>query len=138
MSNKLATIHNGPHQATPYPQSRLSPPISPHSLLSTNLPVSNLKIGLEGKLKIISDQIKSLQKLGEELIMETQTNIELHNIPCSIAKKSGDIFHLYRREDGTQFLSIISPPEWNGMFTLTYEGTFKLEQDMSWIRVDSK
>lgn len=134
--DKLSSKHEGPPQATPYPQSRLSPPITPHSLSTVaETSISTVKMSLEGKLKIVTDQIKHLQKLGENLIMEAQSNIEMHNIPCSIAKKPGDVLHLYTREDGSQFLSIISPGEWGGMFTLSYLGTFKLEHDMSWTRL---
>jgi hypothetical protein len=131
--DKIISKHEGPQQATPYPQSRLSPPIAPNPIAKVaESSISMVKLSLEGKLKLISDQIKGLQKLGEELIMEAHNNIEMHNIPCSIAKKPGDILHLYAREDGSHFLSIISPSEWGTMFSLNYLGTFKLEHDMSW------
>lgn len=136
-NDKITTKHEGPQQATPYPQSRLSPPISPTDLTTVNeSSVQLVKMGLEGKLNLIAEQVKGLQRLGERLIMEAQNSIDMHNIPCSIAKKPGDVLHLYSRSDGSHFLSIIDPGEWGGMFTLEFHGSYRLEHDMSWVRVD--
>jgi hypothetical protein len=130
--------HEGPQQSTPYPRSRLSPPISALNLLPSTPALATITTNLEVKLQLIGDQIKRLQSLGEKLIMEAQKNIDLHAIPCSMNKKPGDVYHLYERDDQSQFLSIISPEEWGNMFNLKFLGSYKLESDMSWFSLEEK
>jgi hypothetical protein len=43
----------------------------------------------------------------------------------------GEIYHLYIKEDGTYFLSIISPKEWNK----EHVGTFQLNSDKKWVAI---
>ena len=42
-----------------------------------------------------------------------------------------EVYHLYRSNDGTDFLSLIGPEEWNK----EHIGTFKLNSDKKWIHL---
>ena len=82
---------------------------------------------------------KSLQKRAEEigsLIKSLQEdyvlNLELYSAARSFEPVLGEVYHLYEKEDGTQFLSLISPSEWNQKYM--YSGS--LNSDGTWSKVE--
>lgn len=42
------------------------------------------------------------------------------------------IYHLYRRSDGGEYFSMLSPREWRGQPPHEFIGSYRLENDMSW------
>ena len=81
---------------------------------------------------------KSLQKRAEEigsLIKSLQEdyalNLELYSAARSFEPVLGEVYHLYEKEDGSQFLSLISPSEWNKKYL--YSGS--LNSDGTWSKV---
>ena len=56
---------------------------------------------------------------------------------CSFEKKPGGVYHLYRRHDGgRKWFSLLAPEEWLRPQPQTYEGTYRLESDMAFTRLD--
>ncbi len=134
----MSSKHNGPVQATPYPLQRISPPIMP--LLAeaqANASITTISSTLNTKLSLLTEQILHLQSVGEELIKKFQRDSDLHNVQCSIIKRPGTVFYLYKRQNDTQFFSIISPNEWSGLFKFDFLGSYLLEADMTWTSKDS-
>lgn len=58
---------------------------------------------------MIAEQIKFLQKQAEGILLEAERNAKLHHVACNFVKQPGQIYHLYQRESGQFYFSIISP-----------------------------
>ena len=54
---------------------------------------------------ILKAQIKNV-------IDEGLLNSNLHDIECRFIKVSGSTYHLYKKNDGTYYFSMIAPDEW--------------------------
>jgi len=81
---------------------------------------------------------KSLQKRADEISMLVKTlqedyvlNLELYSATRSFEPVMGEVYHLYEKEDGELFLSLISPREWSKKYL--YSGT--LNSDGTWSKV---
>ncbi|XP_051172131.1 uncharacterized protein C1orf50 homolog isoform X1 [Leptopilina boulardi] len=85
------------------------------------------------KLQMIAEQMRFLYKQAEKVLSETKQNMNLHYAACNFVKQPGNIYHLYQRESGQCYLSILSPEDWgNSGPQQSYKGSFRLEQDHSW------
>ncbi|NBW28450.1 MAG: DUF2452 domain-containing protein [Flavobacteriaceae bacterium] len=67
----------------------------------------------------------------ENLMKDFEYNELVYNANFSFEPVVGEIYHLYRGDDGINFLSLISPSEWNK----EHIGTFQLNSDKKWILV---
>ena len=71
------------------------------------------------------------------MIERAQRDAELHRALCGFQKKPGGVYHLYRKDDdGERWFSLLAPEEWLRPQPQTFEGSFRLELDMSFTRVD--
>jgi len=84
--------------------------------------ISNVNKQFENKFNEIKLQYESLMK-------EYEWNELVYNSKFSFEPVIGEIYHLYRGDDGINFLSLISPLEWNK----EHVGTFQLNSDKKWI-----
>ncbi|XP_003702534.1 uncharacterized protein C1orf50 homolog [Megachile rotundata] len=92
-----------------------------------------IKANACSKLQVIADQIKSLKKQAENILIETDWNMKLHHVACNFVKHPGHVYHLYQRETGQLYFSMLSPEEWGTSApSQTYKGSYRLEQDQSW------
>ena len=125
--------HEGPSRTSPYPVSRLAPAYDLVDV-AKEIQQADATMGLvvSGKLMLIADQIRHLQEQARQILEATQRNGALHRVPCSFKKKPGDIYHLYRRDDGTLYFSLLSPDDWQGQPPHAFEGSYRIEADMSW------
>lgn len=124
-----------------YPTSRLSAPFAP---VDQTLAIAEADryIGAvaRGQLQLLLEQISSLQERAQKILAEVDVNRQLHRVNCRVQKRAGHIYHLYTElpEDiGREYFSILSPEEW-GQPPHTFLGSYKLNDDMSWTRVDLK
>jgi len=67
----------------------------------------------------------------KKLIEEFQWNDLVYSSDFRFEPIKGDIYHLYQRENGKLFLSLIGPNEWNQIFI----GTFQLDSNDKWIKI---
>lgn len=67
----------------------------------------------------------------KKLIEEFQWNELVYSSDFKFEPIKGDIYHLYQRENGKLFLSLIGPNEWNQIFI----GTFQLDSNDKWIKI---
>lgn len=105
---------------------------------------------------MIAEQIRFLQKQTESILLEAARNANLHHVACNFVKQPGHVYHLYQRESGQLYFSMLSPEvnifvsliftkshililsivsiqEWgNSIPSQSYKGSFRLEQDRSW------
>ncbi len=119
-----------------YPLSRLS---AKHDLVDVarEIQVADATLGgvTVGKLRVIAEQIKSLQARAAEILDEAKHSSELHRAGCNFQRRPGHVYHLYRRADAALYWSMLSPEEW-GTPPDAFEGSYRLELDMSWTPVE--
>lgn len=132
--------HEGAQRTSPYPLSRLAPA---HDLVDVakRIAEADAMVGAvaSGKLGVIAEQIRALQDEARRILDETRRDLDLHRARCSFVRRPGQTYHLYRRrEDGELWFSMIAPDEWRGATASDFEGSFRLELDQSWTRVDGR
>jgi len=124
-------------RASPYPVSRLAPRFD---LVDVAREIQDadrlLSTVVGGQLDLIAEQIRRLQVEAQVLLERAKVSAEIHRAACHFKKKSGATYHLYRREGGAPYLSMLSPEEWGGSPPHPFEGSYRLELDMSFTRVD--
>jgi hypothetical protein len=129
--------YEGPSRAAPYALSRMAPSFS---LVDVAAEIERADAMLAtttgGKLGLIADQIRRLQDQARKMLERAQRDAELHRARCSFEKKPGGVYHLYRKDDGERWFSLLAPDEWLRPQPQTFEGTFRLELDMSFTRID--
>lgn len=125
--------HKGPDHAAPYPVSRLAPPIQLVDL-AREIEKADQMIATQvsSKLKVISEQIRQLQDQAREVLQKAGFDQDLHRVRCNFKRVPGKKYHLYARENGSRYFSMLSPDDWLGDPPDTYIGTFRLETDLSW------
>lgn len=89
-----------------------------------------------GKLGVIADQIRRLQDAARSMLDRARRDADLHRARCRFEKKAGGIYHLYLMDDGERSFSLFGPDEWSKPQPQTFEGTYRLEADMSFTRMD--
>lgn len=88
--------------------------------------------GISNVNKEFENKFNELKIQYENLIKEYEWNELVYSAKFSFEPVIGEIYHLYRGEDGFNFLSLISPKEWNK----EHLGTFKLNSNKKWIVID--
>ena len=84
--------------------------------------ITNVNKELELKFNELKAQYESLMK-------EYEWNELVYSARFAFEPVIGEIYHLYRGDDGIHFLSLIAPSEWNK----EHIGTFKLNSDKKWV-----
>jgi hypothetical protein len=80
----------------------------------------------------LAAKFNELKQQYDELLREYECNELVYNAKFSFEPIPGETYHMYRHRDGHNFLSLISPLEWNR----EHLGTFKLTSDKTWIEVN--
>lgn len=122
---------------SPYPLSRLS---APHDLVDVAREIQEADKTLGGvtvaKLRTIAEQIRALQAQAARVLEEARQSSDLHRASCAFKRRPGHVYHLYRkREVGSLYWSMLSPEEW-GTPPDEFQGSYRLEVDMSWTPVE--
>jgi len=85
--------------------------------------------GISNVNKQFENKFNEIRLQYESLMREYEWNELVYNSKFSFEPVIGEIYHLYRGEDGINFLSLISPLEWNK----EHIGTFQLNSDKKWV-----
>ncbi len=130
--------YEGPARAAPYALSRMAPS---YALVDVAAEIEKADAMLAtvtgGKLGVIADQIRHLQEQARALLERAQRDAGLHRARCRFEKKAGGIYHLYRTHaDDSQWFSLLGPEEWLRPQPQTFEGSYRLESDQSFTRLD--
>ncbi len=88
--------------------------------------------GITSVNKELTAKFDELKQQYESLMREYECNELVYNSKFSFEPVVGETYHLYRSANGTNFLSLISPAEWNK----EHLGTFKLNSDKKWIELN--
>lgn len=88
--------------------------------------------GVSNVNKLFENKFNELKIQYENLMKEYEWNELVYNARFSFEPVIGEIYHLYTGDDGINFLSLISPQEWNK----EHVATFKLNSEKKWIFLD--
>ncbi|MEC4048501.1 DUF2452 domain-containing protein [Flavobacterium sp. SUN046] len=88
--------------------------------------------GISRVNKEFENKFNELKIQYENLMKEYEWNDLVYNSKFSFEPVVGEIYHLYRGDDGINFLSLIGPNEWNK----EHIGTFKLNSDKKWVALN--
>lgn len=126
--------HSGPDRSSPYPVSRLAPPIAlvdlAKEIQTADQMVNNR---LSAKLTVIAEQIKNLQDEARKILTQAHHDQDLHRVRCHFKRIPGNTYHLYQKEDGSRYFSMLSPADWKPNHPPhRFIGSYRLENDMSW------
>jgi hypothetical protein len=123
-------------RAMTYPTSRLGAKIELVDL-AREIERADETIGVVvgGKLDLIREQMRALQEQARRLLEEAREASQLHRAACNFKKTPGKIYHLYRRDDGELYFSMLSPDDWHGSPPHAFEGSYRLEADLGFSRV---
>lgn len=129
--------HLGPARTSPYPMSRLAPA---HDLVDVakRIAEADAMVGAvaSAKLRTIADQIRALQDEARKILEDTRETLDLHRARCTFVRKPGHVYHLYRRDEHELYFSMLSPSDWGAAPPHPFVGSYRLELDQSWARVD--
>jgi hypothetical protein len=75
---------------------------------------------------------QEIKEQYDELLKEFEWNSVVYGSNYKFQPIIGEIYYLYRRQDGELFLSIIKPTEWKQ----EYVGEFELDSENKWIKKD--
>ena len=127
------------HHLSTFPMSRLAPSFELVDLAKEIAKADDmLAMQTNGKLTLLAEQIRGLQEEARKILQEARKNLELHKAECLFSKKVGQVYHLYTKGDGRNIFSLLSPAEWGERCPYTFEGSYRLESDMSWTDVTEK
>lgn len=85
--------------------------------------------GISAVNKQFENKFNELKIQYENLMKEYEWNELVYHAKYSFEPVIGEIYHLYSGDDGNNFLSLISPLEWNK----EHLGTFQLNSDKKWV-----
>ena len=129
--------YDGPARAAPYALSRMAPSFSLVDVAKEIEKADEMLATVTGgKLGVIADQIRHLQEQARRMLERAQRDAELHRARCRFEKKPGGVYHLYLKDDGERWFLLMGPDEWIRPQPQTFEGSYRLEADMSFTRVD--
>ena len=132
-----ATQHKGPDNSAPYPVSRMAPAFE---LVDLAKEISQADMTLNNhvnsKLRVIADQIRHLQHEAHKILEQTQKDQVLHRAECQFKRQPGKVYHLYQKQNGRLYFSLLSPQDWQHNPPHAFIGSYRLENDMSWTDIN--
>jgi hypothetical protein len=124
-------------RAVPYPMSRLAPRFDLVDLAAEIARADEtVSLVASSKLDVIRKQILALQEEARAVLDEAARAARLHRARCTFVKRPGHVYHLYRRGEDELYFSMLAPAEWGGSPPHAYEGSYRLENDQSFTRVE--
>lgn len=130
--------HRGSGRSAPYGLSRLAPPIVLVDV-AKEIEAADTMVGAVtgSKLDVIARQIRQLQEEAQSILKGARRDLDLHRARCTFPRRPGHTYHLYQHAKDGLCWSMVSPEEWGGEPPQPFEGSFRLEVDQSWTRVDA-
>lgn len=96
--------------------------------------ISLFKLEKTQKVKsYFTSKFDEMSKQYEDLMNEILTNERLYKANHNFEPITGNKYHLYKKENGDEFISLIGPDEWKNKFE--FIGTFQFQSDGRWIQL---
>lgn len=132
-------LTSNPGRLASYPTSRLSARID---LVDVAAEIAradeSIATTTNARLEVIAEQIRALQEKARQILDEARESVELHRARCNFVRRPGRIYHLYQRADGELYFSLLAPSDWNGTPPHPFRGSYRLESDLRWTRIDGE
>ena len=81
--------------------------------------------------KIFTKKYEEIKDQFKDLVDEVSWNEFVYSSTYNFIPVIGETYYLYEKGDGTPFLSLIAPTEWNMKFI----GATRLESNNKWIKI---
>ena len=81
--------------------------------------------------KEFNNRYESLKKQYDELVEEFKWNEIVYNSKFNFEPIVGETYHLYYGQNGSTFLSLVEPNQWNR----EHIGSFTLNYDNKWVKI---
>jgi len=81
--------------------------------------------------KVFVKKYNELKEEFRELVVEVNWNDLVYSSNYNFLPVIGETYYLYRKSDGSLFLSLILPSEWN----MDFVGATRLESNNKWIKL---
>ena len=81
--------------------------------------------------KVFNKKFEEIKDEFAHLIDEVKWNEFVYSTNYNFIPVMGETYYLYRKSDGTNFLSLISPDEWS----MEFIGATRLESNNKWIKI---
>lgn len=82
--------------------------------------------------KQFNTKYEELKEEFKKLITEVRDNELVYSSKYSFIPVIGESYHLYDKQDGTTFMSLIEPNQWSQK----YIGTYKLDSTHKWVKLN--
>lgn len=82
----------------------------------------------------LRSRYEELQEEFRKLIETSEDTQRMYNASISFVPIVGQVYHLYQRENGDEWISMIEPENFSGYYH-DYIGSYRLATDSVWIRV---
>jgi hypothetical protein len=130
--------YRGPSNAAPYALSRLSGPVS---LVDVAREIEQadqwIASTANAKLSVIAEQMRALRQSAQAVLEKAERDAVLHRAEARFRRYPGRVYHLYEREPGACYWSLLSPEEWGGNPPHAFLGSYRLESDQSFTALDA-
>jgi hypothetical protein len=80
---------------------------------------------------VFNKKYEEIKEDFKQLVDEVQWNEFVYSTKYNFLPVIGETYYLYQKSDGTYFLSLISPDEWN----MEFIGATRLETNNKWIKI---
>lgn len=98
----------------------------------TGLAVAAMYEQTDMQLAQIRKQVELLAEQAQEIQRRVEISERIYKVGMSFKPLIGHVYHLYKRADGSEFLSMISPAEWGISAKISFEASVKLLADHTW------
>ena len=61
------------------------------------------------KLSVIAEQVMFLQQQAQKILEEAVRDKEINHMACNFKRIPGKLYHIYKRPNGRNYMSMISP-----------------------------
>ena len=129
-------LREGAH-VSPYPVSRLAAPISlVDSARWIEQASETVALRTNAQLEVIVEQMQALQEKAREIMTQAINDVDLIRAECRFQRVPGKIYHLYERQEGRRYFSMLAPEEYSQGAPDTFVASYRYEHGESWTRVD--
>lgn len=81
--------------------------------------------------KVFNKKYEEIKEDFKQLVDEVKWNEFVYSTKYNFVPVIGETYYLYSKSDGTYFLSLIPPDEWN----MEFVGATRLESNNKWIKI---
>jgi Protein of unknown function (DUF2452). len=102
--------------------------------LPKSIPPDIVKLNQKEASAKLRGRYKELQEEFRQLVATSEDTQRMYDASVSFVPIVGQVYHLYRRENGDEWISMIAPDDF-GRYYHEYLGSYRLATDSVWERI---